>query len=771
MTRRPEDDRLYQDDLDSETTSHYVSFGDLATQGLELPRSLQAGNEAKLGEDLGMTLAHDHVLMRRPIGYRLVWSSCRKSLLAKNPTHLYCWAPVPPHPDYVALGVVVTVHKVKPSFDLVRCVPKQFLFPLPFTRQIWNDVGTGGVDGAFWAPAGMGKQSITLITNCHASLRSLFAVTIVYVSLFFSCFLSSLFYCPLLGTFCVSRGSHGPPIQGTAYRFPVTAVEREHDLLNLVNSSRKLMKKSLKRLNDLVASGLSSAAADCEEGGGGRGCLAYGQISELLTSVNDLMGLVNLDTGMQMKQNKHLRILSDDRIAELMYMLQRLRKTCRSILEAVVKEIAFEEPSIEEEEKEKGGGQEMEDIEQAFSSAAFLAACGIPGLKLEIEEEEETAAGGAGGGKVRKGPVSLDELADKVEDLDVCWDCVEQLPDCDDVAFLQSWKIAMNSDLPSLPASVVVIQAVRPFIVRRFYTRMAETTTSETAKNGGGEGGGRDKEDDELAISNAAFLADVGIPGLHVSPGDDTDQGEKEGDAKLNQEKARTAERITNVIANLTMLVSISKRESDMTVILEGTNSPSLRAMLTSLYFDLLFDNIPTLLPPSRLTLAQILEVLALISTVEKTMLQSRTQLSSERKLFQDKQQAGVTEMKNNLAVTASLHTDVVFLRLTEYKKQLVAGYISFTKGKLVILLENMLRDEKTFSPTPNENGFWVTDIPYTLFSTINTGFNLLVERYAVVGVIVFFTYFSSPLSFVAHISPFLFFSLSSHLSVFSFRF
>ena len=91
-----------------------------------------------------------------PVGFRRVVDQQRGGAV-------YIWEPVPPSPDYVALGDVATLSASTPDpardFPRLRCVARRLTQATPLsaydTCKIWADSGTGGPDFAFFsAPTG-----------------------------------------------------------------------------------------------------------------------------------------------------------------------------------------------------------------------------------------------------------------------------------------------------------------------------------------------------------------------------------------------------------------------------------------------------------------------------------------------------------------------------------------------------------------------------------------------------------------------------------------
>ena len=122
----------------------YVFFGDSAVRGGSAPR------------DRHVTVRDDEIDTAPPVGFRRVVDQQRGGAV-------YIWEPVPPSPDYVALGDVATLSASTPDpardFPRLRCVARRLTEVAPLsaydTCKIWADSGTGGEDFAFFsAPTG-----------------------------------------------------------------------------------------------------------------------------------------------------------------------------------------------------------------------------------------------------------------------------------------------------------------------------------------------------------------------------------------------------------------------------------------------------------------------------------------------------------------------------------------------------------------------------------------------------------------------------------------
>ena len=67
-------------------------------------------------------------------------------------TPLFVWEPIPPSPEYVALGMIASHSEDAPSVREVHCVPRSWVAPAPeLTKMLWSDSGASGKPGSLWA--------------------------------------------------------------------------------------------------------------------------------------------------------------------------------------------------------------------------------------------------------------------------------------------------------------------------------------------------------------------------------------------------------------------------------------------------------------------------------------------------------------------------------------------------------------------------------------------------------------------------------------------
>lgn len=75
---------------------------------------------------------------------------------------MYIWKPVPPTPDFVALGVVATTTADEPPLDSVRTVNRGFVnVSRTKPARMWDSSGLGGKKGSFWT---------TTLSSSHRAL-------------------------------------------------------------------------------------------------------------------------------------------------------------------------------------------------------------------------------------------------------------------------------------------------------------------------------------------------------------------------------------------------------------------------------------------------------------------------------------------------------------------------------------------------------------------------------------------------------------------------
>ena len=85
-----------------------------------------------------------------PIRFHEVWHKRH----GKKP--VWAWKPVPPSEDFVALGCVCTSTEDPPPLEIVHCVPRKWCEPSNVAVPLWDDSGTAGRRGSFWAVGNMG---------------------------------------------------------------------------------------------------------------------------------------------------------------------------------------------------------------------------------------------------------------------------------------------------------------------------------------------------------------------------------------------------------------------------------------------------------------------------------------------------------------------------------------------------------------------------------------------------------------------------------------
>ena len=79
--------------------------------------------------------------MRAPLDYTLIWSSatdCEDCMPSGNEVSF--WRPVPPD-NYVSLGDVAVTGGIKPSVDMIKCVPEKYVREVEYEDMAWNERG------------------------------------------------------------------------------------------------------------------------------------------------------------------------------------------------------------------------------------------------------------------------------------------------------------------------------------------------------------------------------------------------------------------------------------------------------------------------------------------------------------------------------------------------------------------------------------------------------------------------------------------------------
>jgi hypothetical protein len=91
-----------------------------------------------------------------PLRFRQVWS------FQQGKQHLFAWQPVPPGPEFVAMGMVAGTSDSPPPVECVRCVPKNWLVQSAVVpRAVWDDSGSGGGRaGSLWSCNSLGLMFV-----------------------------------------------------------------------------------------------------------------------------------------------------------------------------------------------------------------------------------------------------------------------------------------------------------------------------------------------------------------------------------------------------------------------------------------------------------------------------------------------------------------------------------------------------------------------------------------------------------------------------------
>ncbi|CAB4321707.1 unnamed protein product [Prunus armeniaca] len=126
----------------------------------------------------------DHLLLKKPLDYTLVWNSESLKNLKKDGDG-YVWLPTPPH-GYEAIGHVVTSSPEKPSLDQIRCVRSDLTDHCEADSWIWGP-GTAGDANGFnvfsLRPSNRGTQAIGVPAGTFVALNGLPSSTITIACL------------------------------------------------------------------------------------------------------------------------------------------------------------------------------------------------------------------------------------------------------------------------------------------------------------------------------------------------------------------------------------------------------------------------------------------------------------------------------------------------------------------------------------------------------------------------------------------------------------
>ncbi|VVA15948.1 PREDICTED: vacuolar [Prunus dulcis] len=126
----------------------------------------------------------DHLLLKKPLDYTLVWNSESLKNLKKDGDG-YVWLPTPPH-GYEAIGHVVTSSPEKPSLDKIRCVRSDLTDHCEADSWIWGP-GTAGDANGFnvfsLRPSNRGTQAMGVPAGTFVALNGLPSSTIAIACL------------------------------------------------------------------------------------------------------------------------------------------------------------------------------------------------------------------------------------------------------------------------------------------------------------------------------------------------------------------------------------------------------------------------------------------------------------------------------------------------------------------------------------------------------------------------------------------------------------
>ena len=95
-------------------------------------------------------------LIPHPVKYQQVWHQ------ELGATTFFAWKPIPPSPDYVAIGMIGTTSPEEPPVEMVRCLPRRWVVPSKYDpKLIWEDSGAGGKKGSMWLINSMELMAVT----------------------------------------------------------------------------------------------------------------------------------------------------------------------------------------------------------------------------------------------------------------------------------------------------------------------------------------------------------------------------------------------------------------------------------------------------------------------------------------------------------------------------------------------------------------------------------------------------------------------------------
>ena len=95
-------------------------------------------------------------LIPHPVKYQQVWHQ------ELGATTFFAWKPIPPSPDYVAIGMIGTTSAEEPPVEMVRCIPRRWVIPSKYEpKLIWEDSGAGGKKGSMWLINSLELMAVT----------------------------------------------------------------------------------------------------------------------------------------------------------------------------------------------------------------------------------------------------------------------------------------------------------------------------------------------------------------------------------------------------------------------------------------------------------------------------------------------------------------------------------------------------------------------------------------------------------------------------------
>jgi len=144
-----------------------ISFGDFAVKDFKDPRKVSPrqpcfGVELTDTKKLGIRSSEylsgiaDKVFPH-PVRYKQVWKQQPAAGKDTKGSSVFIWKPVPPTPEFIALGLVITTTDAPPELSETRCLKRKYaVAERSAPEYIWDDSGTGGRPGSLWLANSLG---------------------------------------------------------------------------------------------------------------------------------------------------------------------------------------------------------------------------------------------------------------------------------------------------------------------------------------------------------------------------------------------------------------------------------------------------------------------------------------------------------------------------------------------------------------------------------------------------------------------------------------